>query len=99
LADGLEYMRSSKALYDLIILELTDPSGPSRPLYTADFYRHCASRLQPKGLLSLQVVSPFAQAERVVGTLSALSTAFSIVRPYMVSIPLSGGQWMMACAS
>lgn len=98
-ADGLEYMRSSKALYDLIILDLTDPGGPSRPLYTADFYRHCASRLQPKGLLSLQVASPFAQAERVVSALSALSTAFSIVRPYMVSIPLSGGQWMMACAS
>lgn len=98
-ADGMEYMRSSKVLYDLIILDLTDPGGSSKTLYTADFYHHCAARLQPDGLLSLQVASPFAQAERVVSTLSALRTGFSIVRPYMVSIPLSGGQWMMACAS
>ena len=98
-ADGLEYMRSSKAMYDLIVLDLTDPGGPSQPLYTADFYRHCAARLNPNGLLSLQVASPFAQPERVMRTLNALCQSFDIVRPYMVTIPLSGGQWMMACAS
>ena len=31
--------------------------------------------------------------------LSALSSAVAIVRPYMVTVPLSGGPWMMACAS
>ncbi|MGB4115998.1 MAG: polyamine aminopropyltransferase [Polaromonas sp.] len=98
-ADGLEYMRSSQTRYDLIVLDLTDPGGPSKPLYTADFYRHCAARLNPGGLLSLQVASPFAQPERVVSVLTELSQAFSIVRPYLVTIPLSGGQWMMACAS
>lgn len=99
IADGLEYMRSSTASYDLIVLDLTDPGGPSQALYTADFYQHCAALLKPGGLLSLQVASPFAQAQRVVSTLTALSQAFGVVRPYMVSIPLSGGQWMMACAS
>ena len=98
-ADGLEYVRHSTVLYDLIVLDLTDPGGPSQPLYSVDFYRHCAARLKPGGLLSLQVASPFAQPERVVNTLRHLAQAFSIVRPYMVSIPLSGGQWMMACAS
>ena len=98
-ADGLEYMRNSKSLYDLIILDLTDPGGPSGPLYSADFYRLCATRLHSNGILSLQVASPFAQSKRVVSTLTALCQAFSVVRPYMVSIPLSGGQWMMASAS
>ena len=98
-ADGLEYMRSSQDLYDLIVLDLTDPGGPSQSLYSADFYHHCAKRLKPDGLLSLQVASPFAQPQRVASTLTALTQAFSKVRPYMVSIPLSGGQWMMACAS
>jgi spermidine synthase len=98
-ADGLEYMRNSSECVDLIVLDLTDPGGPSRPLYKVDFYRHCAARLNPGGLLSLQVASPFAQAERVVATLTALVQAFSVVRPYLVSVPLSGGQWMMASAS
>ena len=99
IADGLEYMRSSQDLHDLIVLDLTDPGGSSEPLYTADFYRHCAARLRPGGLLSLQVASPFAQPDRVVSVLTELGKAFAIVRPYMVTIPLSGGQWMMATAS
>jgi hypothetical protein len=78
---------------------LTNPGGPSQPLYTAGFYSLCAARLNSGGLLSLQVASPFSQPERVVSVLNALSQAFAIVRPYMVSIPLSGGQWMMTSAS
>lgn len=97
--DGLEYMQNVAAMYDFIILDLTDPGGPSQPLYTPEFYKYCAARLQPGGLLSLHLASPFAQPERVVTALTHLAQAFSVVRPYMVSIPLSGGQWMMASAS
>ena len=98
-ADGLKYMHDNTDFYDLIILDLTDPGGPSQPLYTSEFYQCCAARLKPGGLLSLQVASPFAQEGRVVSTLQRLCQAFRVVRPYLVSIPLSGGQWMMACAS
>ena len=83
----------------------SDHSGPDRPrraiaaaIHT-EFYKHCAARLKPGSLLSLHVASPFAQPERVLTTLTHLAQAFSVVRPYMVSIPLSGRQWMMACAS
>ena len=31
------------------MLDLTDPGGPSEPLYTPDFYRACAARLKPAG--------------------------------------------------
>ena len=31
--------------FDLIVLDLTDPGGPSMPLYTPEFYRACAARL------------------------------------------------------
>ena len=99
IADGLQFIQNDTELYDLIVLDLTDPGGVSEPLYTAEFYRQCASRLQPGGLLSLHIASPFAHADRIVTTVGALKQAFKIVRPYMVSIPLSGGQWMMACAS
>lgn len=98
-ADGLKYIQGDTDIYDLIILDLTDPGGPSEPLYTSEFYLQCAARLKPGGLLSLQVASPFAQESRVVSTLQRLCQAFRVVRPYLVSIPLSGGQWMMASAS
>jgi spermidine synthase len=99
IADGLDFINSGGDRYDLIILDLTDPGGPSLPLYTADFYEACAARLNSGGILALHVASPFAQQHRIASALAALASAFSIVRPYMVTVPLSGGPWMMACAS
>lgn len=99
IADGMDYIKEANGRYDLIVLDLTDPGGPSTPLYTADFYQACAARLNTGGLLSLHIASPFAQQHRVVSALTALNSAFEIVRPYMVTVPLSGGPWMMACAS
>lgn len=98
-ADGLKHVQNITEQYDLIILDLTDPGGPSQPMYTADFYQDCAALLKPGGILSLHVASPFAHQDRVVNTLTNLKQAFAIVRPYLVSVPLSGGPWMMACAS
>ena len=34
--DGLAFIRASTETYDLIVLDLTDPGGPSAPLYDAD---------------------------------------------------------------
>lgn len=99
IADGFDFVKNSKECYDLIILDLTDPGGPSAPLYTADFYRACAARLNRGGILGLHIASPFAQQQRIVSALTALKEAFAIVRPYLVTVPLSGGPWMMACAS
>jgi spermidine synthase len=98
-ADGYEYLQRSGDIYDLIVLDLTDPGGPSQPLYSAEFYRLCAKRLAPGGVLSLHIASAFSQSARLTKTLTQLAAVFSIVRPYLVSIPLSGGPWMMACAS
>ena len=99
IADGFGFVKNCTECYDLIILDLTDPGGPSAPLYTADFYRACAARLHGGGILGLHIASPFAQQQRIVNAITALKDAFEIVRPYLVTVPLSGGPWMMACAS
>jgi spermidine synthase len=99
IGDGFRFVRQSTERYDLIVLDLTDPGGPSEALYTPDFYRACRARLDSGGALSLHVASPIAHPERVRATLSNLSTAFPRVTPYLTSVPLYGGMWMMACAS
>jgi spermidine synthase len=98
-ADGFEFVKNNTEHYDLIILDLTDPGGPSTPLYTSDFYEACAARLTRHGILAMHIASPFAQQQRILSTLSNLHRVFPIVRPYLVTVPLSGGPWMMACAS
>jgi len=97
--DGLAFVRSTTETFDLIVLDLTDPGGPSEPLYTADFYRACAARLNPTGALTLHIASPIAHPDRIRAGLANLRAAFAIVAPYLVCIPLYGGLWMMASAS
>ena len=97
--DGLAYVRSTTETFDLIVLDLTDPGGPSEPLYTADFYRACAARLNPTGALTLHIASPVAHPDRIRVGLANLRAAFAIVTPYLVCVPLYGGLWMMASAS
>ncbi|MGI8894994.1 MAG: polyamine aminopropyltransferase [Casimicrobiaceae bacterium] len=97
--DGFAFIRNSTEQFDLIVLDLTDPGGPSTKLYTREFYRACAARLTPLGALTLHVASPVAHPERVRETLANLRHAFALVTPYLTSIPLYGGMWMMACCS
>jgi spermidine synthase len=97
--DGLAHVRSTAGTYDIIVLDLTDPGGPSEPLYDADFYRACSARLNPTGAMTLHIGSPIAHPERIRKVMANLRATFAVVVPYLTSIPLYGGLWMMACAS
>ena len=97
--DGFAFVRNARDRFDLIVLDLTDPGGPSTPLYTVDFYRACAARLAEGGAMTLHIASPVAHPDRIRAGLVALRQVFPIVRPYLASIPLYGGLWMMACCS
>ena len=68
-------------------------------MYTPNFYRACALRLKPVGAMTLHLASPVAHPERIRSCLANLRTAFPLVTPYLTSVPLYGGLWMMACVS
>ena len=99
IGDGFAYVRETSDTFDLIVLDLTDPGGPSTPLYTTEFYRACAARLKPVGAMTLHLASPVAHPQRIREGLARLRAAFPRVTPYLTSIPLYGGMWMMAMAS
>lgn len=99
IGDGFAYMRAGTECFDLIVLDLTDPGGPSELLYTPEFYRACAARLNLSGAMTLHIGSPIAHPDRIRATMAGLRGAFPLVTPYLTSVPLYGGLWMMACAS
>ncbi|MBS0325945.1 MAG: polyamine aminopropyltransferase [Proteobacteria bacterium] len=99
IGDGFGFVAGDTGSYDLIVLDLTDPGGPSTALYTPRFYQACARRLTPSGALSMHVGSPVSHGARVRSALDDLRAAFPRVTPYLASIPLYGGLWMMACAA
>jgi len=101
IGDGFAYVGGGAGgeFFDLIVLDLTDPVGHAQPLYTTEFFRACAARLNPGGALSLHTASPVYQPRRLVDLCAALAAVFPVVSPYFVTVPLYGGLWGMACAA
>jgi spermidine synthase len=91
--DGRKYLRESDVLFDAIILDLTDPIGPAKPLFEEPFYRLCSEHLTSDGFLAAQTESVHFHARTVRNVLKSLDRVFPIVD--VVSIPLSmyPGNW------
>jgi spermidine synthase len=97
--DGLEYLRTTKERYDLVLLDLTDPVGPSAELYSPATFALARGAMTPNGALMLHIGSPFSHPDRVRGTLANLRQVFKRVTPYFAHVPLYGSIWGFACAS
>lgn len=97
--DGLAYLRSTAVRYDLVLMDLTDPVGPSMALYSPATFALARGAMAPGGALTLHIGSPFAHPQRVRETLGNLREVFPLVTTYFVHIPLYGSIWGFACAS
>ncbi len=99
ITDGKKYVEECRDQFDLMMLDLTDPFGPAEALYRVDFLNHCKRILGPDGVLSMHLGSPVTRPNVFHRVYSSLSSVFSIVRPYLVYVPLYGAIWGMATAS
>ena len=97
--DGLAYLRETPVRYDLVLMDLTDPVGPSLELYSPATFALARSAVAPGGALTLHLGSPFSHPQRVRQTLDNLRQVFKRVTPYFVHIPVYGSIWGFACAS
>lgn len=100
-ADGLKYLRETEESFDIIILDLTDPIGPAKPLFEEPFFRLCSERLTKNGFLSNQSDSIYFDLEDIVKPVYlAMSGVFPIVE--WVSTPLTmyvGNWWIFGVGS
>lgn len=99
ITDGLQYVADTQEKFDLIVLDLTDPFGPSQLLYSQKFYGDCQRALAPGGALTLHVESPITRPQLYARIVKTLESVFKIVRPYSLYIPIYGTYWGMASAS
>jgi len=98
--DGREFVKSKKDEYDAIIVDCSDPVGPSKVLYEEEFYRDCVKALKKGGVFVTQSESPFAQREIHKRVVNELMRVFEIVRPYLAFIPTyPSGMWSFTFAS
>lgn len=97
IGDGAHWVAQGGDPYDVILLDLTDAGGPSAPLWQRPFFAQCARRLAAGGALALHVASPWSQPEVCARVVATLGQCFTDVQPYGVTVPMSGGPWLMAC--
>lgn len=57
--DGIAFAKNAQAgVYDLIIVDGSDPVGPAEGLFSTEFYENCYNALKPNGILVAQGESP-----------------------------------------
>jgi len=92
--DGREYVEKKDAEFDVILVDSSDPVGPSQVLHQIQFYENLKKRLRSGGIAAAQVGSPLYHKEAVRRTVSELGTIFSRMRLYTAPVPTyPGGVW------
>ncbi|SNR84710.1 polyamine aminopropyltransferase [Desulfurobacterium atlanticum] len=98
--DGREFIKGKKGEYDAVIIDCSDPVGPSAVLFSEEFYKDVKNALKSDGVVVTQSESPFAQFDAFKVVISNLKKVFSVVRPYLAFIPTyPSGMWSFTFAS
>ncbi len=101
-ADGLEFVKNSSDVYDLIIVDSTDPIGPGEGLFTREFYRNCYRILADDGILVNQNESPYYEqnSTELKRAYSKIKEVFPLALVYQAHIPTyASGHWLFGFAS
>ena len=88
--------------YDLIIVDSSDPFGPSEGLFTREFYGSCFNALKEDGIMVNQQGSPFyaEDASAMQRSHKRIASTFPISRVYQAHIPtFAAGYWLFGFAS
>ncbi len=98
--DGRKFVKRSKEVYDIVIVDCSDPVGPSKVLFESEFYEDVSRVLKKDGVFVTQSESPYIHREIVPSILSELKSVFKVVRLYLAFIPTyPSGMWSFAFAS
>ena len=100
--NALRFIRRKHAQYDLIIVDSTNPFGPSEGYFTREFYGICYNALREDGIMVNQQGSPFyhQDAEAMQRSHKRIVSTFPISRVYQAHIPTyAAGYWLFGFAS
>jgi spermidine synthase len=100
MAEGRGFLQKSEHKYDVILVDSSEPIGPSVSLHQEEFHEILQNRLGPEGIACTQVGSPFYQLDSIIRARSFFSKYFKIVRFYLAPVPTyPGGLWCFAFLS
>jgi spermidine synthase len=86
IGDGIEFVKNTKEIFDIIIVDSTDPLGPGMVLFTKEFYSYCKNALDINGIIVTQNGVPFVQENELTETYKNRLQLFKDNRFYLAPV-------------
>ncbi len=98
--DGIKYLPGKKNVFDIIIIDSSEPEGPSEALFTKEFYEQANEALKPEGILVAQTESPFYNSDIIAASNRYMKEIFPEAHLLLVPVPsYPGGLWSFTMGS
>ncbi|MBP1933978.1 polyamine aminopropyltransferase [Ammoniphilus resinae] len=98
--DGFMHIIKSKNLYDVIMVDSTEPVGPAAPLFERGFYQGIFEALKEDGIFVAQTDNPWFKADLIQKVSRDVKEIFPITRTYIANIPTyPSGMWTFTLGS
>ncbi len=91
--DARQWLETHDERFDVLIVDLTEPHGPSKMLYTKEFYQLCRRRLTPKGILSIHTDNYNLFPKSFATIYKTITAVFPQVMTARVDMPSFGMGW------
>jgi len=98
--DGREFTKSNPGKYDVIIMDMTDPYGPSRMLYTREFFKTVKRAFKDEhGIFVMHSESPVSRPAAFSCIQKTLQSVFTNVNPFYLYIQMYAVLWSITVCS
>ncbi len=97
--DARQWLEENRETFDVLIIDLTEPHGPSKMLYTQEFYRLCKKRINPKGIVSIHTDNYFLFPDSFATIYKTFHSVFPNILTARVDMPCFGMGWTYRIAS
>ena len=98
--DGVEYIKSFKNFFDVIIIDSTDPEDFAAGLFTKEFYQHVSDALTDNGIMMAQTENPFYDEFGIKSFYDNLRGVYPVVKSFTGPMLIYPGVfWTFAYAS
>lgn len=98
--DGRKFTQEHKAEFDIVIMDMTDPFGPSSMLYTREFFRIIKRSFRDSnGMFVMHSESPVARPQAFACIQKTLRSVFDNVNPFYLYIHMYAVLWSITLSS
>ncbi len=93
-ADGSNYIEATKEKFDIILIDSSDPVGPSEILHRQEFFSKLKKIMRPRGIVAAQSGSAFFHRELIREKRRFFEDMFRYAHFYLGPVPTyPGGLW------